>query len=140
MCMLCTLRGISFWGFLEFAKGGGQNVSCDFGGENVLYSAPSKPSFGGLRKWDLSGLCPFPLRKMTLREQRGGGSYHKWGGPKPFLGRGLGFYGMFSPPLSFPPPLSFFGCWAMYKNRMYSQNKNVLVEQGIFTRSGCISP
>ena len=26
---------------------------------------PSKTSFGGLRKWDSSGLCPFPLRKIT---------------------------------------------------------------------------
>ena len=31
-------------------KGGGQNVS-------------SKTSFGGLRKWDSSRLCPFPLRR-----------------------------------------------------------------------------
>ena len=50
---------------------------------------PLQTSFGGLRKWDSSGLCPFPLRRMTGREQRGGESYHKWGGPKPFLGRGF---------------------------------------------------
>ena len=57
------------------------------------------------------GIClvcaRFPLRRMTMRKQRGGGgeSYHKWGGPKPFLGRG--FMVLFSPPLSFPPPLCF---------------------------------
>ena len=47
---------------------------------------------------------------------RGGEAYHRWGGPKPFLGEG--FYGMFpipwvfpsrefSHPLSFPPPFVF---------------------------------
>ena len=41
-----------------------------------------------------------------MREQRGAGeSYHKWGGSKAVFGEG--FYGMFSPPLSFPPPLFF---------------------------------
>ena len=70
---------------------GGQKVSCDFGGgENVPESAPSKPSFGGLRKWDSSGLCPFPLRKMTGREQRGGGKRIISGGlQNRFWGAGL---------------------------------------------------
>ena len=31
--------------------------------------------FAGFRKWDSSGLCPFPLRKMTGREQRGGRTF-----------------------------------------------------------------
>ena len=89
----------------EFAKGG-QNVSCDFGGENVPYSTPSKTSFGGLIKLDLSGLCRFPLRRMTLREQRGGGkSYHKWGGSKTVFGGGDLWYVFPSP--EFPPPLVF---------------------------------
>ena len=43
------------------------------GGGNVLWSAPSKTNFGGLRRWDWSGLCPFPLKKITGCEQRGGG-------------------------------------------------------------------
>ena len=38
---------------------GGQNVSCDFGGVNVLKGAPSKTGLGGLRKRDWSGACPF---------------------------------------------------------------------------------
>ena len=46
------------------------------GGGNILQSAPSKTNFGGLRKWDSSGLCPFPLRTMTGREQTGGGGEH----------------------------------------------------------------
>ena len=35
-------------------------------------------------------------------------TYHRWGGPKPFLGRG--FMVCFSPPLSFPPPSVFLWC------------------------------
>ena len=31
--------------------------------------------------------------------------YHRWGTPKRFFGEG--FYGMFSPPLSFPPHFVF---------------------------------
>ena len=52
--------------------GGGKTYRAILGGESVPQSTPSKTSFGGLRKWDLSGLCPFPLRRMTLRKQRGG--------------------------------------------------------------------
>ena len=59
--------------FLGIRKGGGKTYRAILGGENVPQSNPSKTSFGGLRKWDLSGLCPFPLRRMTLRKQRGGG-------------------------------------------------------------------
>ena len=39
----------------------------------MLKSVPSETGFGGLRNWDWSGLCLFPSRKMTGREQRGGG-------------------------------------------------------------------
>ena len=46
---------------------------------------------------------------MTLREHRGGESYHKWEGPKTVLGEGL--YDMFSPRLSFPPPMFFSDLW-----------------------------
>ena len=41
--------------------GGMQNVSYDRGG-NVLYSAPSKTTSGGLREWDFVWLAPFPLK------------------------------------------------------------------------------
>ena len=87
---------------------GEQNVSCDFGGgENVPWSALSKTGFGGLRKWDLPGLCRFPLRKTPGRKTNGGGgeTYHRCGGPKPFLGRGLMV--CFSPPPEFSTPLCF---------------------------------
>ena len=77
--------------------GGGQNVSCDFGGgggkrtiKHPLQNQFWRPQ-KVVRKWDLSGLCPFPLRRMTLREQRRGGGNRiiSGGGPKPFLGRGF---------------------------------------------------
>ena len=43
---------------------------------------------------------------MTGREQTGGGgTYHRWRGSKTVFGEGL--YGMFSPPLSLPPPFVF---------------------------------
>ena len=52
--------------------GGGLIVR--FWGEKSLQeSVSSKNSFGGVRKWDWSGLCQFFLRKMTGRGQTGGG-------------------------------------------------------------------
>ena len=75
---------------LEVGNSQVQNVSCDFGvggGEHTIERGLQNHSFGGVRKWDWSGLCPFPLRKMTGREQGGGESYHRWGCPKLFLGR-----------------------------------------------------
>ena len=83
---------------------GGQNVSCDFGGGGETYyrAPPPKPLLEA-SKWDLSGMCPFPLRRMTGREQRGGEIVIIAGGPKPFW---EGFYGMFAPLLSFPPFVS----------------------------------
>ena len=53
-------------------------------------------------------MCPFPLKKMTRHEQRGWGNRIIGGGVQNrFYG---GFYGMCSPPLSFPPPLFFSEC------------------------------
>ena len=67
--------------------------SCNLGGWKTYCSAPSKTSFGGLRKWDSSGLCLFPSRKMIWREPRGRkhiiGGGGGGGGPKAFLGRGF---------------------------------------------------
>ena len=56
------------------------------------------------------GLCPFPLRKMTGREQtggeqRGGGTYHKWGGSKTVFGEGFLWY--VPPTPEFSTPLCF---------------------------------
>ena len=55
----------------ETANGGAKRI-VRFWGEKTYHKVSSKASFGGLRKWDWSGLRPFPLRKMTLREQTGG--------------------------------------------------------------------
>ena len=101
--------------FLGIRKGGGKTYRAIFGGGGKSYhkAPPPKPVFGGLRKWDLSGLCPFPLRRMTLREQRGGGkSYHKWGGPKPFFWGGDLWY-VFPSPEFPPPPLFSSDCCRM---------------------------
>ena len=49
--------------------------------------------------------CPFLLGRMTGREQSAGGNRIMDGGggvPKTVSGEEV--YGMFSPPLSFPPP------------------------------------
>ena len=62
------------------AANGGQNVSCDFGGGKRTIERPSKTTFGGLRTWDLSGLCPFPPKTMTWSEQTGGSSERIIGG------------------------------------------------------------
>ena len=79
-----TYRAIFFWG------GGKGTIEC-----------PLQTQFWRTKKSDSSGLCPFPQRKMTGREQGGGETYHRWGGPKLFFGER--FYGMSSPPLSSPP-------------------------------------
>ena len=77
----------------EIARGGwgGKTYHAFFwgGGGKRTVECPLQNQFGGPRKWDSSGLCLFSLRKMTGREQGGGKSYHRWGCPKPFLGRGL---------------------------------------------------
>ena len=67
---------------------------------------------------------------MTLREQRGGGeSYHKWGGPKPFLGRG--FMVCFPLPWVFPPPFVFSDMeHAIYESNHFSFSDSRLVPQG----------
>ena len=65
----------------------GQNVSCDFGGGNLRSVA-----------------VPVSSKEITGRGQMGGGGNVSWvEGSKTVLGEGL--YGMFSPHLSFPPPL-----------------------------------
>ena len=79
--------------------GEGKTVSCDFEGvENVPWSAPSKNSFAGFRKWDWSGLCPFHQTKTT---GHGGETYHRWGVQDRFWG-GVLWYVFPSPEFSTP--------------------------------------
>ena len=104
------IRATVFWSSIGKSQmGGGKRIVRFWGpkGGNVLYSAPSTPV---LEPSDQSGIClvcaPFPLRRMTLREQRGGGTRiisgrvqnRFWGGA---------FVRMFSPPRSSPPPFCF---------------------------------
>ena len=68
----------------------------------------SKTTFGGLRNWGWSGRRLFLLREMTESRQkrRGGETYRRWEVQKRFWGGVFRrIYGMFSTPLSFPPPL-----------------------------------
>ena len=71
------------------SQAGGETYRAIFLGRKTYYKVPpSKPSFGRLRKCDLSGLCPLPVRRMTLREQRGGNRITS-GGSKTVFGEGL---------------------------------------------------
>ena len=81
---------------------GGKIHHTNFGGD-ILWSDPSKTTFGGLRKWDCSGRCPLRLREMTGRHQMEGAG-NRIIGSKNVLGDGS--FGMASPPLSFPPPFA----------------------------------
>ena len=126
---------------LEIRKGGGgKTYRRDFGGGGKrTIKPPSKTSFGGLRKWDLSGLCPFPLRRMTLRKQRGGGNrIISAGGPKPFLGRG--FMVCFPLPWVFPPPPLFLSEKEREKQKIKSGKVSPIRNAKKWPISGKITP
>ena len=57
----------------SLSSGWAKRIVRFWGGKRTIVSAASKTSFGGLRKWDLPGLCRFPLRKTTGENKRGGG-------------------------------------------------------------------
>ena len=85
---------------------GGQNVSCDFGGggkrtiECALQNQFWRPQKVGFA-WSL----PVSSKENNRAKTKGGGKRIIGGGSKTVFGKG--FYGMFSPPLSFPPPFVF---------------------------------
>ena len=102
-----------FWAAAE-GGGGGKTYRVNLGGGgNVLQSVLSKTTFGGLRNWGWSGRCLFLLREMTESRQKRGGKRIVDGGSKNVFGEGFfaEFYGMFSTPLSFPPPLAALWEW-----------------------------
>ena len=110
----------------EIANGGAKRiVRLGGGGGKRTIECPLQNHFGGLRKWDLSGLCPFPPKNMTWREQIGGKAYHKWGGGSKTV-FGEGFYGMFSPPQSFFPPFVFLWQEVLTKMTNMTSCKRVL--------------
>ena len=105
-------------------KGGGAKGSVRFWGGGTYHRAPPKLACGCLRKWDSSGLCPFPLKSMTRREQGGGESYTIGeGDPKLFLGRGLIWYVFPSP--EFSTPFAF----KLVAFQTQTQNRSVLATQ-----------
>ena len=87
---LCTYDQRVFSMLEKRQTWGRGNVLCDFGGGggNAQKSAPSKTTFGGLRKWDWSGRRQCPLREMTAMDEWGGKRIiGGGGGPKLFWGR-----------------------------------------------------
>ena len=96
--------------FGQRLRGGGKTYRVNFwGGENVLQSVLSKTTFGGLRNWGWSGRRLFLSREMTeSRQKMGGGKTYRRRGVQKRLWGGVfrRIYGMFSTPLSFPPPLA----------------------------------
>ena len=97
---------------------GGQNISCDFGGGERTIECALQNKFWRAEKVGFAWSVPVSSKENNRAKTNGGGggeTYDRWGGPKPFLGEG--FYGMFSPPLSFPPPFVFLLvtlCWPRY--------------------------
>ena len=81
----CIVR---FWG-----GGGKRTMKCPL---QTQFLRPQKVGF----VWSV----PVSCKENDIARTEGGESYHKWG-VQNCLGEGL--YGMFSPPLSFPPVLVF---------------------------------
>ena len=86
--------------------GGAKRIVRCFGGGECTIECPLQ-NFGGLRKRDLSDLCPFPPKKMTWREQMGVGKRIIGGGGvrNRFWG-GVLRYVFPSPEFSTPPCFS----------------------------------
>ena len=113
------------WLGLGIANGGGKTYRSFVGGETYYTVPPQKPLWRP-QKVGFVWSVPVSFKEMTWREQMGGGGqmYHRWRGPKPFLGRG--FWYVF-PPLSFPPPplLSLMGCSQCSGKRLQSNETYV---------------
>ena len=84
---------------------GGQNVSCQFGGGKRTIKCPLQTQFWRPQKVGFVWSVPVSSKENDIAWTGGGRkSYHKWGGPKPFLGRGF----MVCFPLPWgPPPFVF---------------------------------
>ena len=88
----------------EFAKEGAKTYRAIFVGGKRAIKCPLQGQFWRPQKWDSSGLCLFPVRKMTGHEQRGGKRIIS-GGVQIRFGGGALWY-VFPSPES--PPLLFF--------------------------------
>ena len=85
--------GVSGW---KAANGGAKRIVRFGGGKRI------KTSFGGLRQWDLPGLCRFPLRKQQGENKRGGGKRIVGGGFQNCFWKGVLWYVFPSPEFSTP--------------------------------------
>ena len=85
---------------------GGQNVSCDFGGGKRTIECTLQNQLWRPQKVGFAWSVPVSFKENNRAKTNGGGG-------KRIIGGGVqnvfakGFYGMFSPPLSFPPPFVF---------------------------------
>ena len=94
--------------------GGGKTCRAIWGGESTIERALQN-QFWRPQKVGFAWPMPVSSKEKQQGENKRGGKRiigGGGGGPKPLLGRG--FYGMFSPPLSFPPPFVFLwnGAWS----------------------------
>ena len=84
-------------------RGGGQNVSREFGGGATYCKAFSpKPLLDASEIGVGLVGASFLLRETTESRQKGGKTYRRWGGPK--TGGGRGFTVCSPPPRVFHPP------------------------------------
>ena len=95
----------------QMGGGGGETYRAIFWGGEVLQRAPSKTSFGSLR---VGFVWSVPVSSVygqwqDVSKRGGGGGNVSCGGVQTVFGEG--FYGMSSPPLSFPPLFVFL--WAI---------------------------
>ena len=90
-------RIVRFWGGAR--EGGGKRTQIMRALQKKFWR-PQKVGF----PWSV----PVSSKENNRAKTNGGGgeTYHRWGGGSKTV-FGKGFYGMFSPPLSFPPPFVF---------------------------------
>ena len=86
-------------------RGGGQNVSYDFLGKTYCGAPPPKLVLEGSESGIGLVCARFPQGKWQGASKGGWKRIIGGGGSKTVFGEG--FYGMFSPPLSFPTPFVF---------------------------------
>ena len=84
--------------------GEGKTYRTILGGGKCTIECALQNQFWRPQKVGFAWSVPVSSKENNRAKTNGGEkTYHRWGGPKPFLG--MGFYGMFSPPLSFFTPL-----------------------------------
>ena len=92
---------------LQFGKRlmGGKTYRAIFLGGKRTIECALQNQFWRPQKVGFAWSVPVPSKENNRAKTNGGKTYHRAGGSKTVFGKG--FYGMFSPPLSFPPPFCF---------------------------------